>query len=43
MAKENLLEISYERFIGSEEITLTIENSSQYGYKYTIIIIEGQL
>lgn len=42
MAKENLLEISYERIIGSEEITLTIENCSQYGYKYTIINIEGQ-
>lgn len=42
MAKENLLEISYERITGSETITLTTDNCSDYGYKYSTTTIDGK-
>ena len=37
----NLLEISYERIISSEEITLTIDNCSLYGYVSKTEEIDG--
>lgn len=41
MANENLLEISYQRVIGSEPVTLTTGNCSDYGYNYTTKTIDG--
>ena len=41
MAKENLLEIYYDRVATSEEIILTEENCEQYGYIATTTTLDG--